>query len=303
MCRLLGVVTTHARPLIEAVPTELPLFTALSERHKDGWGIAWYPDGEGEDAATAGRGRPVVSGRSARPTVAKGVDTARASTAYGDATGRADGELILAHLRRASVGLPVQPENTHPFVAGQIAFAHNGQFDLPEGLRERILARGGRTPEGTTDSELFLSLITVHAAELEAERAGGATEAAGQDWSEVAGDAAGRDWGRAIQRAAAELTSLALELGTRVPESLNCLLIAPDALFAFSQYDMVQAPKDQPEEVYELRFRADAARVLVSSTGYAQDGFTTIPLGGAIRVDRQSLAVQELAPLEAALTV
>ena len=40
MCRLLGVVSRGERPLPDIVPDELPLFTALSERHKDGWGVA-----------------------------------------------------------------------------------------------------------------------------------------------------------------------------------------------------------------------------------------------------------------------
>src|SRR5699024_5052457 len=68
--------------------------------------------------------------------------------------------------RRASVGLALTPENTHPFVEGEVTFSHNGQFDLSDQLRTRILARGGRAPVGTTDSELFLSLVTAWAAQL-----------------------------------------------------------------------------------------------------------------------------------------
>ena len=267
MCRLLGVVTRGHRTLVEVVAHELPLFTALSERHKDGWGVAWYPGGDGADGAD--------DPAPLRPVVRKGTDTARASGDYRDAVEAARGEVMTVHLRRASVGLGLSLANTHPFVAGELTFSHNGQFDLSPALRERVLARGGRTPEGTTDSELYLSLVTAHAAEQSGPHP---------------------DWAAAVQGAAAELTALTTELHGRPPESLNCLLTTPDLLVAFADHDPAQAPRDQPKEVYDLRWRADEGRVLVSSTGYDQPGFSTIPPGGAITVHRGSLRVDELTP-------
>src|SRR5699024_920955 len=133
-----------------------------------------------------------------RPRVRRGTDAARASGAYGDAVAEARGEVIVVHLRRASVGLALTPENTHPFVEGEVTFSHNGQFDLSDQLRARILARGGRTPAGTTDSELFLSLITAWAAQLPPREGRG-------------------DWALAVQHAAAELTALTAELFGRPP--------------------------------------------------------------------------------------
>lgn len=272
MCRLLGVVSRLEHALTELVPGELPLFTALSERHKDGWGVASYPSGSGAD----GGDDPAPL----RPLVRHGIDTALASNAYGDAVAEARGEVIAVHLRRASVGLALELANTHPFVEGEMTFSHNGQFDLSEELRARILARGGRTPAGTTDSELFLSLITAWADELP--RVGGE-----------------RDWAGAIQHAAAELTQLTTELFGRPPESLNCLLTMPGTLVAYAQHDPAQAPGDQPVEVYDLRWRADADRVLVSSTGYPQEGFSTLAKGAALTIHRGSLRVEEHAPLTA----
>ena len=273
MCRLLGVVSRGERPLPEVVPDELPLFTALSERHKDGWGVASYPSGSGAD----GGDDPAPLS----PLLRRGTDTALASNAYGDAVAEACGEVIVVHLRRASVGLALTPENTHPFVEGPVTFSHNGQFDLSEQLRERILARGGRTPVGTTDSELFLSLITAWAAELppREERV---------------------DWALAVQHAAAELTALTNELFGRPPESLNCLLTTPGRLIAFAQHDPAQAPTDQPAEVYDLRWRAEPDRVLVSSTGYPQPGFATLAQGAALTVHRGTLRVEEHPPLPVA---
>ena len=270
MCRLLGVVSRGERPLPDIVPDELPLFTALSERHKDGWGVASYPSGTGAD----GGDDPAPL----RPHLRRGTDTALASGAYGDAVAEARGEVIVVHLRRASVGLALAPENTHPFVEGEMTFSHNGQFDLSDELRERILARGGRAPLGTTDSELFLSLITAWADELPPR------------------DGA-PDWALAVQHAAAELTALSAELFDRPPESLNCLLTTPGTLIAYAQHDPAQAPADQPVEVYDLRWRADADRVLVSSTGYPQASFATLGQGAALTVHRGTLRVGEHPPL------
>ena len=273
MCRLLGVVSRGALPLPEVVPGELPLFTALSERHKDGWGVASYPAGTGADGGDDPA--PML------PLLRRGTDTALASNDYGEAVAEARGEVIVVHLRRASVGLALTPENTHPFVEGEMTFSHNGQFDLSDELRERILARGGRAPLGTTDSELFLSLVTAWAGELSPRE--------GQT-----------DWALAIQHAAAELTALTTELFGRPPESLNCLLTTPGLLVAFAQHDPPQAPADQPAEVYDLRWRADHDRVLVSSTGYPQAGFATLDQGAALTVHRGTLRVQEHPPLPAA---
>src|SRR5699024_3314479 len=111
MCRLLVVIKHETRPLTEIDPDELPLLTALSERHKDGWGVASHPSGTGAD----GGAEPAPL----RPRVRRGTDAARASGAYGDAVAEARGEVIVVHLRRASVGLALTPENTHPFVEGE----------------------------------------------------------------------------------------------------------------------------------------------------------------------------------------
>lgn len=256
MCRLLGVVSRTSQPLLEAVPEELPLFTALSERHKDGWGVAWY-GGEQDGGA---------------PQVRKGIDTARASNDYGEAIAKAGGEEVIVHLRRASEGLVLSLENTHPFVEGPVAFAHNGQFDMPEGFRERVLSLGGRAAEGTTDSELYFSLVTLHARD--------------------------HDWARAVQLAAQDVRTIVAELGGRYPEGLNCLLLTPDALIAYAQSDPDQLQPDSTWDTYDLRLSEAPDRVIVSSTGYALAGAGTIDQGEALTIRRGSLEVIRHAPLD-----
>ncbi|ATG50740.1 class II glutamine amidotransferase [Brachybacterium vulturis] len=276
MCRLLGVVSREPISLDQAVAEEIEPFTAQSEVHGDGWGVAWFQADDGErprpgaiGGATGGLGNPRT------PQIRRRLDVARESTAYRAAVHTATGPLMLIHLRKASPGSPLQIANTHPFREGETVFAHNGQFDLPPGLREAVLARGGRTPEGTTDSELFFSLIELHARDAEP--------------------------ATAVQRAAAELTALGLEYGTRVPEALNCLYMTPDLLVAYQQSDPAQARPHHTADNYSLRYRIDADRVIVASTGIPQAVYLEVGEGQALVVDRSDLGVS-LRPRLAELT-
>lgn len=98
--------------------------------HGDGWGIVTW---EG--------GKPVYLGREPRD--------AFTDPAFEAACGKGDSmklsSPIIAHLRKASIGLKVR-ENTHPFVVGDWAFAHNGTI-------RRLKLRY------TTDSQWFFESI------------------------------------------------------------------------------------------------------------------------------------------------
>lgn len=246
MCRLLGVVSRGPIALDRAIEAEIEPFTAQSEVHRDGWGVAWF-DGE-------------------HPHLHRHLDIAGESAAYREAIAAAHGPMMLVHLRKASPGLPLQLSNTHPFRDGETVFAHNGQFDLSEELREAILARGGRRPEGTTDSELYFSLIELHAREA--------------------------DPVTAVQRAAAEITQLCLQHGSRVPESLNCLYMTPDVLVAYQQYDPVQAQPHHLPDNYILRYRVESDRVVVASSGIPQAGYRELHEGQALVIDRITLEAE-----------
>ena len=278
MCRLLGVVSREPLSLDEAVAEEIEPFTAQSEVHRDGWGVAWFesdqPDRPGEaDAPGSGRADEAGGagtagsrlGNPRRPQIRRHLDVARESAAYREAIHAATGPMMMVHLRKASPGLPLEIRNTHPFREGETVFAHNGQFDLTPALREALLARGGRGPAGTTDSELFFSLVELHARE--------------------------EDPAAAVQRAAAELTALCLEHGARVPESLNCLYMTPDVLVAYQQSDPEQARRHGRPHVYALRYRIDADRVIVASSGIPQTEYLEVGEGQALVIDRARLSV------------
>ncbi|HYS82319.1 MAG TPA: class II glutamine amidotransferase [Anaeromyxobacteraceae bacterium] len=137
-----------------------------SHRHPHGWGIGWY------DAAGV--------------QVRRGVTPAHADDAFVAAAREACSEIVLAHVRDASVGA-VEPCNTHPFQHGRWLFAHNGtvaRFRRVAGVRRAIEAEIAPALRGLlagdTDSErcflLFLTLLEArhparHCPELEDIRA------------------------------------------------------------------------------------------------------------------------------------
>ena len=115
MCRLLGWATRRPTTLLDLVGAEdLNTFTELSARHCDGWGVA----------------RATETG----VKVHKRADAARGSRAYARWARGYASDLGMAHLRRATMGLSVGIENTHPFTDGQVAFAHNGSVLSPASL-------------------------------------------------------------------------------------------------------------------------------------------------------------------------
>ena len=111
----------------------------LSEEHPDGWGVAsWEPDH--------------------RWTVRRGLLRAGEDLAFHELADSLVGELVIVHVRQKTHG-PTTMENTHPFVAGQWAFAHNGKIaDI--GFLEASLSLERRARlRGDTDSERLFGYI------------------------------------------------------------------------------------------------------------------------------------------------
>ncbi|HYG67357.1 MAG TPA: class II glutamine amidotransferase, partial [Anaeromyxobacteraceae bacterium] len=106
MCRLFG---QHAPPDVDRTPALLSSENALrfqSHKHPHGWGIGWY----GDDG---------------RVKLRRGILPAHADAAFLRAARAARSQVVVAHVRDASVG-PVTTVNTHPFRCGRWLFAHNG---------------------------------------------------------------------------------------------------------------------------------------------------------------------------------
>ncbi len=137
MCRMLGVVAAAREdhgPL-------LPRLATLSTAHPHGWGIA---TGGGAHAWQVHRS-----------TLSAGDDPG-----FAEVAARAQGPILIAHLRRRTVG-SVSLANTHPFRRGRWVFAHNGTMPGLAELHGRISPRRRAEIEGDTDSEhLFALLLT-----------------------------------------------------------------------------------------------------------------------------------------------
>ncbi len=149
MCRLFAQRASPDHDLREPLCTAHNALRTQSHKHPHGWGIGWY-DATGVQ-------------------VRRGVMPAHADDAFVEAAREARSEIVLAHVRDASVGR-VAEENTHPFVYGRWLLAHNGTVArFRRVARVRALLEAEIHPvfraaiTGETDSErcffLFLTRI------------------------------------------------------------------------------------------------------------------------------------------------
>lgn len=242
MCRLLAMVTRQEQSPASALGATLTSFRSLSQVHCDGWGIAyWDPHGE-----LIHRKKP---------------ESALHSADFDTATHEARTDAALLHIRKASPAMVNTSSNTHPFVSGSVAFAHNGWLYPQEALAQLAAAAHAPTPKGDTDSELLFGLILAQLRDLEPVEA--------------------------IQAAIASIQASSVDY-----LSLNCLLLSEDSLYAVECWDpdAVQR-KGDPPDTFALRFRADDDIALVASSGWDEnaDGWTAVGNGQVLQVHRGDL--------------
>lgn len=242
MCRLFAVVASRPSRLDDIVHDDLERFRSLAEAHADGWGIAT-------------RVRSTPPG----PELTLHRATGGALGPDFDAhVGAAVAEQAIVHLRRASVGA-VEVGNCHPFTWGEVTFAHNGDITVTEALDD---APRGFRPGGTTDSELYFSLVV-----------GQYLEAG--------------DWGVALDRAATFLATHAEHHA-----ALNAFLGTPDGLYVYQEADEAEAATRVPG-YFDLFTRTsrddDLVVVEVASQGVADGTWQRLPRRTVLRLDPTSL--------------
>jgi glutamine amidotransferase len=245
MCRL------YAQRAEDASGVEGPLCSSSnalrfqSHKHPHGWGVAWF------DGAT--------------PVVRRGVLAAHQDEAFREAACCARSQVVVAHVRDASVG-GVSPANTHPFVHGRWVFAHNGtvaRFKSSDHVRARVEAEIDpdlrRLLRGETDSErcflVFLSRLRGHLrpheeADLAVVRAALAEATA------------------AVQGAADDHSH---------PSSLN---------FVVSDGRLVAACRRGRDLVFHLR-TAPSRLFVVASEVVGDAGWEVVPEGGFVGIDAE----------------
>lgn len=170
-------------------------------------------------------------------------------------------DAALVHLRLATPGLAVKDANTHPFLRERMAFMHNGFVGPIADLD--VLVASGPAAEGDTDSErYFLAVLAL----LET----------------------GVDAAEALHATAHRMLTLGHTSGA------NAMLLTDEALHVVCAYQPGSEPPGRPADYFQLRYRVDDEAVVVASTGVRQDGWTDLPNGCALTVQRKTLEVSVL---------
>ena len=257
MCRLLGYCARNPAPLAGIIgEAGLRDFTALSAWHRDGWGMAWLD------------GRRICTRRS--PI------RAADDPGYDQLAHRRLARLEIVHLRWATPGLPIGPDNSHPFCRDDVAMAHNGAIHPQDRLPELLPPPWESLVTGSTDSERYflhiLSRLRTHG-----------------------------DLVTAIDETAASI------IARFTVNSLNAVLLTPAALYAVSCHDRSMIPAARlrergypgsAEEIsrhFNLAYRQTTDAVVVASSDWPQDsrhGWTALPNGHVLMVDSDTLRVR-----------
>jgi predicted glutamine amidotransferase len=191
------------------------------------------------------------------------------SDAYNELTHRRLGDLGMVHLRWATPGLPVETRNTHPFRRGNMVMAHNGAIHPQERLGEILPPARERQLIGTTDSERYFLHV-------------------------MSGLEAGDDMISAIEATVAHIGRLLQ------PNSLNAMLLTPDALYAICYYWPERIPHAAlaarglecgTDQYFELAYLETDSGIVVASSGWPQPGWTPLPNRTVLVIDRETLKI------------
>jgi predicted glutamine amidotransferase len=200
---------------------------------------------------------------------------ASGSAEYHELTHRSLGDLGLVHLRWATPGLPVKARNTHPFRHGAAVMAHNGAIHPQDRLGEMLPPAWERQLTGATDSERYFLHV-------------------------MSGLESGEDMITAIEATVGHIGEM-----FSAPNSLNAVLLTPDALYAICYYWPERIPHAAlatrglgcgTDQYFDLAYLETEAGIVVASSGWPQDGWTPVPNRHVLVVARETLQVK-LTPL------
>src|SRR5215212_6944682 len=234
MCRLLGVVSATPISVSRAVGEQvLADFVALTKIHGDGWGVARVRS-PGHD-----------------PKIEVSAGSAADDPHFTAATHDQRSAANLVHLRWATTGLAVRPDNSHPFLADRIAMAHNGSVKPIGQLDDLLSPEIAATLRGSTDSERYFGLIRQHRA-------------------------SSPDLAEAVRRAVSQLREVF------PAASFNAIVMGEDQMIAvhaharsqlpdedIAEITAAELPAEHLEDYFGMRWaRTGADRVVVASTGF-----------------------------------
>jgi len=265
VCRLLGYVADRPTSVVDVLGEDgYARFTALSAVHGDGWGMAWRAEDQTLQSVSV-------------------ADSASDDATYDSLARTPLGRAGLVHLRWASEGLAVMPENTHPFleaesVAGTVAFAHNGHVAPIDRLERLLDDRSRARLRGTTDSERYFRFV-LQCVEKEDDVEAGVVRA---------------------------LDVLVEEFPT---SSLNALMLTSRQMFAVHINSSAAWPQRRLRELFDndddiptrhtteyfaMDYRVADAAVHVISSGLDEEGWTPVPPDTAAVVDLETREIRTL---------
>ena len=145
MCRIFGFRSVLDSQVHRSLVSAENALAVQSERHPDGWGVAYYVSGS--------------------PHLVRSAGTALTDTLFRRVSGIVTSQTVLAHIRKATQG-EISPVNCHPFQFGRWILAHNGDVaafpDLRPALLDLIAPKLRRFLLGDTDSEVVFHLFLTH---------------------------------------------------------------------------------------------------------------------------------------------
>ena len=154
MCRLIGYIgpPVTLEDLLVSPPHALvkqahaPKFQTHGIDNLDGWGVGWYGLDRRREPARYRTATPITEDRS-----------------FASFAGLVSSGAILAALRSATPGFPIEETGSQPFTLESWLFTHNGtiegfQQDIGRALRGRISRQRLSVIEGVTDSEALFAL-------------------------------------------------------------------------------------------------------------------------------------------------
>ena len=134
MCRLFGLIANKNVDIeFSLLKADLP-FKDLSKNNPHGWGIGYYE----KDIAVIQK-QPVP---------------ALQSKEFQDIARNVKSKMFVSHVRYSTHGGKTL-ENTHPFKYNNWIFAHNGNIDIKDLIKEQLLHKYIKCIKGETDSEIF----------------------------------------------------------------------------------------------------------------------------------------------------
>ncbi|HMV68285.1 MAG TPA: class II glutamine amidotransferase [Myxococcota bacterium] len=147
MCRIFGFRSVLDSRVHRSLLSAENALAVQSERHPDGWGVAYYVAGS--------------------PHVIRSAGAAVTDQLFQRVSGIVTSQTVLAHVRKATQG-ELSPLNCHPFQYGRWVLAHNGDVpafpEVRDPLLERVAPRFRRFLLGDTDSEVIFHLFLTHLA-------------------------------------------------------------------------------------------------------------------------------------------